>query len=992
MFSRTMEILTYNELDTGRVKAQFERTVAMLEKGEFRAADVKKMRGTPFYRAKLNDADRLLFRFGTFAGKTYLLLLEVIYRHAYDKSRFLNGATVDEGKLEPVSSPEKAAGQAEALRYVNPENRNIHFLGKILSFDDEQAGALGLAPPVILIGSAGSGKTFLTLEKMKQLKGDLLYVTHSPYLAECSRNLYYANGYDNPKQEVEFLSFSELLATAGIPDGNPVTFRTFEDWFQRHRANTRLKDGHMLHEEFNGVITGCPVAAAYLSRAEYLGLGVRRSIFTGEQRDEVYTLFEKYLAFLGESAFYNVNMAAFERLDMCSQRYDFAVVDEVQDITNVQLMFILRHLRRSGNFVLSGDSNQIVHPNFFSWSGLKTMFYEQQSSKRGKRKEIMRILMNNYRNSLAITGLANRILLTKASRFGSVDRESNYLVRCVADTPGEVELHKATTKTCSEFNGKTSRSTRYAILVLREEDKKAAARHFDTPLIFSVREAKGLEYENVILYNMVSGAGKEFHEIAKGVDAADLERDELKYARAKDKSDKSLETYKFFINALYVAVTRSICNAFFLDERPNHPLYSLLELDESRQQINLKENISTDEEWQSEAGKLEQQGKTEQADAIRERVLQQKPVPWRVITRDELPILETEALDPERFNKKAKQLLFDYAMVYQRYDYMPRLAELNFKPATAPKDHVPNVERRYTQTYKQPRLNDLNQKIKKHGIDFRDPLNRTPLMIAATLGMYELAERLIADGASSKAVDNHGRTPFMVGLITITSKEKPVPGLLPRLFRCVPPPPLTLRIGDTLFKIDPHHGLFMVFYAFVARSAQLFGDDNKHLWRAPTIGMGSAEVVSFLAKFPDRQVPEYRKKRTYVSSLLARHEYARPEYRRLFLRVERGQYFLNPELQIQLGDEWVWINDLCRIREQINLLESPVGKLNAEILMNCLDAVQQGGFEADDEHSQFGLKSSRVHRAETDARAEEHALYMRAASERFFKQFHERNA
>lgn len=985
------DILVYNEIDTKAVKPQYDRTLAMLRKGDFRAADVKKMRGTPFYRAKLNDADRLLFRFGSYEGSTYLLILEVIYGHAYEKSRFLNGAKIDEAKLEPVPSPENVVEDAEELRYVHPENRNIHFLGKVLSFDDEQTGVLALRPPVIIIGSAGSGKTVLTLEKMKQLQGDLLYVTHSPYLTECSRTLYYAEGYDNPKQEIEFLSFAELLAASGIPKGKPMDFHLFQDWFKRHRANTRIKDGHMLHEEFNGVLTGCPVENPCLSREEYLDLGVRRSIFTGGQRDEVYDLFEKYLTYLKESGYYNINMTAWERLEACQPRYDFVVVDEVQDITNVQLMFILKHLRKFGNFLLSGDSNQIVHPNFFSWAGLKTMFYEQESGKSGKRKEIMRILINNYRNSKAITDLANKILLAKSSRFGSVDRESNYLVRCVADTPGEIELLKASPKNCREFNHKTSRSTQHAVLVLREEDKKEAAQYFDTPLIFSVREAKGLEYENIILFDIVSSAGKEFNEIARGVESADLERDELKYARTKDKSDKSLEVFKFFINSLYVAVTRSINNAYFLDRRPNHSLYQLLQLAETREQVKLRESVSSAEEWQSEAGRLEQQGKTEQAEAIRERILQQKPVPWRVVTQEELPKLEEEALDPNRFNKKAKQLLFDYAMVYQRYDYMPRLAELNFKPATAPEEHRANVERRYTQTYNQPRLGDLKQKIKNHGVDFRDPLNRTPLMIAASLGMYELAEKLQAEGASTKAVDSHGRTPFMVGLINITSKKNPPGSLLPNLFRCVPPPPLTLRIGDTMIKIDPHHGLFLVFYAFIARGAELFRHDTSRTWRPFTIGLGSAEIAEFLQDFPTRQVPEYRKRRAYVSSLLSRHEYARTEYRRLFVRIERGKYLLNPELQILLGNYWVWINDFCRVRQQVSTLNSAMERLDAEIMANCLETIQNGTFEAGGKHSQMGIKASNIYDDEMRKNIEKRKQLIMQENDRFSAYFHERN-
>jgi len=59
-----MKLLQYANLDLPGLKTQFERTITLLEAGNFRGAEVKKLVGGPFYRAKLSDADRLLFRFG----------------------------------------------------------------------------------------------------------------------------------------------------------------------------------------------------------------------------------------------------------------------------------------------------------------------------------------------------------------------------------------------------------------------------------------------------------------------------------------------------------------------------------------------------------------------------------------------------------------------------------------------------------------------------------------------------------------------------------------------------------------------------------------------------------------------------------------------------------------------------------------------------------------------------------------------------------------
>jgi len=77
-----MEILRYSDLDTRELEAQVERTAALLRDGDFRTADARKMAGSPFYRARLNDKDRMLFRFVMHGGQSHLVLLEIIRNHA----------------------------------------------------------------------------------------------------------------------------------------------------------------------------------------------------------------------------------------------------------------------------------------------------------------------------------------------------------------------------------------------------------------------------------------------------------------------------------------------------------------------------------------------------------------------------------------------------------------------------------------------------------------------------------------------------------------------------------------------------------------------------------------------------------------------------------------------------------------------------------------------------------------------------------------------
>jgi hypothetical protein len=911
-----MEILTYNEMDPKGLSKQVDRVVGFLQTGDFSAADVKKLKGTRYYRAKLNSRDRLLFSLGCYNDTYCILLLEVIKNHAYEKSRFLKGAGIDEDKIDfNFSNEQLPHDDLTSLVYRNPVRTDFHLLDKIISFDEVQHEIFNLGPPLIVIGSAGSGKTVLTLEKLKHMAGDILYVTLSPYLAENARNLYYSNEYENDRQNIEFLSFKELLETIRVPEVREINYREFERWFDRYKHYAPIKNTHQLYEEFNGVLTGYPIDRIYLDRQEYLGLGVRRSIFLNSDRAAVYDIFQKYLDFLKESKFYSPNMVSFEYIRLCRPKYDFVVADEVQDLTNIQIHLILKLLRFQGNYVLCGDANQIVHPNFFSWSAVKSMFYEQRakigSEKSGDRnREIIRVLNANYRNSLSITDLANRLLLIKNARFGSIDRESNYLVRCVSEKQGSIEFLAEKDKIKQELNAKTGRSARTAIIVMRSEDKKAARAFFKTPLLFAIHEVKGLEYENIILLNFISGNAREFNAIVEGVTSRDLTQ-ELKYARSRDKEDKSLEAYKFFINALYVAITRGITNVYIIESNPNHRLVSLLGLSTSSGDIKVATQVSTSGEWQQEAHRLELQGKTEQAEEIRKTILAQKEVPWQVMTPQNIDALKKEALDPKHYNRKAKQLLFDFAVLHQVPEIFESLAALKFNPAKEPEKFRASIETKYHQDYQGKKLTEIKKKVETYGVNFRNPFNQTPLMIAAYLGLEELVKWLINNGASRKLTDNWGRTPLQIALRQAYRYDFYARDSIGRIYADLSPASIKVKVEGKMIKIDNKLMEFFLLNSMICQLQDLLR--NEASWKMPSFE--TATFLSALQYFPNHVIAEYRKKRPYLSAILSKNEIKRqdPYNRKLFVRIERGRYIINPNLEIAIQDNWVNIYDLIHI-------------------------------------------------------------------------------
>lgn len=153
-------------------------------------------------------------------------MLEVIINHDYDKSRFLRGAAIDEAKIPDINAAD-AFKEAQPVRYLHPERTAIHLLDKPISFDNTQESIYRQPPPLIVVGSAGSGKTALTLEKLKHAEGEVLYVTHSAYLSQNARGLYYANGFEHTGQEATFLSYREFVESIRVPVGREASWRDF---------------------------------------------------------------------------------------------------------------------------------------------------------------------------------------------------------------------------------------------------------------------------------------------------------------------------------------------------------------------------------------------------------------------------------------------------------------------------------------------------------------------------------------------------------------------------------------------------------------------------------------------------------------------------------------------------------------------------------------------------------------------------------------------
>jgi len=947
-----MRVLIYKDLDLRRVKPAFAKVRAAIEADDFKSPDVKKLHVGGFYRAKLDHSNRLLLQFARHGAETVCLALELIANHAYDKSRFLRGAPVDEAKIErePATEPANAGTEAPPLRWLHPTRAEFELLDKPIIFDDAQEAVRRLPLPVVLVGSAGSGKTAVTLARLREATGRVLYVTQSAYLAQSARALYDAYGYENPEQEADFLSYREFVETLHVPTGREVSFEAFRGWFDRHRAAARALgdlDAHALFEEFRGVIGAQP--SGPLDLPGYLALGLRESLLAPAAREAAHALFGRYRRWLAETAQFDLNLVAHEWRPRAQPSYDFIVIDEVQDLTAVQLALVLACLKTPGQFLLCGDSNQIVHPNFFSWAAVKRLFWQGLAGEAAERatEQPLHVLQANFRNTQAVTALANTLLKIKQARFGSVDRESNFLVQSTSAEPGEVTLVQAREAAIRQLDAATRGSVQHAVIVLRDEDKAAAKAQFRTPLVFSVHEAKGLEYPHVLLLGLVSRQRAAYAEVCDGVTAADLQRDELEYRRARDKADKSLELYKFYVNALYVAMTRAVKTLTLVESDTGHPLFSLLGLTAGEARTGVGPP-STKEEWAQEARKLQLQGKEEQAQAIRDAFLQHKPVPWTPWSRALVEELLPKALDPKNPSAKPRQTLFDYAMWHGQHEWITALAKANFAAARQLMDEgqfwgagslLPNrygfrndawerlevltrktvaaVRQRHLQPWEAKKFRDLLQQVDQYGPDHVTPVGATPLMLAAVAGNAPLVQALLDKGADPQLSDDFGHTPWD-GAVSRTLQE---PGFaatgLQAVFPLLAPAALDVQVDGRLVRLERRQGEYWVLTLMLAGlktqwSYCVTRTVEPHKYAR---GFFAEQMHEVLAQLPAWLWADKRRKRSYVNQVLARAEInsAYQPARKLWVRASNGHYLPNPALLLRRGDAWAPVYELMAL-------------------------------------------------------------------------------
>ena len=326
-----------------------------------------------------------------------------------------------------------------------------------------------------------------------------------------------------------------------------------------------------------------------LTLREYEGLGHKRAPNFPFDRRDIHRIAEYYQERLQAAARYDEidqTRAALQYLERHGDqfRYDLVVCDEVQDFTDMQLALLFRLAGDPRRTVLTGDPKQIINPSGFRWEEVRARYYE-----RGLPVPPVINLSINFRSVGNIVSLANGVLLLKGELIGLAGGEitERWTFRgrppLLVDGVAEPDLLETIRRG----------GAGHVVLVrtASERDRLRAALH--TELVFTIAEAKGLEFDAVLLWRFPT--------------APDSPAIWRRIAAGQVRGAADTPHIRHELNLLYVAVTRARNTLVIWDGEQVSPIW---DLDGLAGQVyrsgdaaaidNLWQKVSTPAEWQAQ--------------------------------------------------------------------------------------------------------------------------------------------------------------------------------------------------------------------------------------------------------------------------------------------------------------------------------------------------------------------------------------------------------
>lgn len=309
-----------------------------------------------------------------------------------------------------------------------------------------------------------------------------------------------------------------------------------------------------------------------------------------ETRHEIYKFVEKhYQKHLNENKLYDDNDLArllINKIDLNKgKKYDYLFVDELQDLSELQVFALAKLVHNPKNILMSGDVAQTINPTFFK-RGRIGLIFKNRFNVSYKKYE----LSENFRNSEQIVELVSKIIDIRIQKLGN-DKDDIREKSTNLDRDDGLPFYLKTNRNHIETIMTTwLHIPKVAIIVSNEESKSHLRdvynlRKTEETNIYTVQEIKGQEFDKILTFNIISDFADEWKTIMN----AEI-----------DKKGDLVYKYRYYFNLLYVAITRGRKNLFFFEEKQDLEIIKEIIdyfdiVDKNYEQILNLEGYDTDE-------------------------------------------------------------------------------------------------------------------------------------------------------------------------------------------------------------------------------------------------------------------------------------------------------------------------------------------------------------------------------------------------------------
>ncbi|KAI8900130.1 hypothetical protein BC833DRAFT_311271 [Globomyces pollinis-pini] len=330
------------------------------------------------------------------------------------------------------------------------------------------------------------------------------------------------------------------------------------------------------------IVKNSDLSRQYLPLEEYITLSqCRVSVLNDSDRKNIYQIWQAYERLKRLNHQYDIadlTINVYHRVS--SQPYkttvDYLYLDEVQDMTQIQIGLFKYVCFNKNGFVFAGDTAQTISSGVgFRFEDVRKLFYEHFLDSTVVNLPQIWYLTQNYRTHSGILKLSSTLVDLMVHFFPNavdkVEAENGALIE--GNLPSFLVGSSREDLFVQLFGAENSRKesvhremgAEQVIIVRTEEAKLELSKLIGSALILTVYESKGLEFDDVLIYNFFADSTfKRWRNVLSQIDIDDYDsKIDNRLHRFDEKQDHQL---CHELKALYVATTRAKCRLWFFDE------------------------------------------------------------------------------------------------------------------------------------------------------------------------------------------------------------------------------------------------------------------------------------------------------------------------------------------------------------------------------------------------------------------------------------------